>query len=91
MPFPYPTSGAPWTKARVCTPSYGALLIQRLEGSRPHGGLCILNGAERVRRLEEVMVEGMIQPVKCGIELREVAQRCRPLAVTSRGRGVLAS
>jgi hypothetical protein len=44
-----------------------------------------------VRRLEEVMVEGMIQPVKCGIELREVAQRCRTVAVTSRGRGVLAS
>ena len=84
-------SGAPCTKARVCTPSYGALLIQRLEGSRPHGGLCILNGAGRVRRLEEVMVQGMIHPVECGTELREVAQRCRAAAVTSNGRGVSAS
>jgi hypothetical protein len=28
----------------------GALLIQRLEGSRPHGSLCTLNGPERVQR-----------------------------------------
>jgi hypothetical protein len=26
----------------------GALLIQRLEGSRPHGRLCILNGPDRI-------------------------------------------
>jgi hypothetical protein len=30
-------------------PPDGALLIQRLEGSRPHGSLCTLNGPERVQ------------------------------------------
>ena len=29
--------------------SGGALRIQRLEGSRPHGGLCILNRSEWVQ------------------------------------------
>jgi hypothetical protein len=28
----------------------GALLIQRLEGSRPHGRLCTLNRSEQVQR-----------------------------------------
>ena len=28
----------------------GALLIQRLEGSRPHGRLCTLNRSEPLRR-----------------------------------------
>ena len=69
----------------------GALRIQRLEGSRPHGGLCILNGAGRLRRLEEVMVRGMIHSVECGTELRDVAQRCRAAAGTTGGRGVSAS
>ena|ERR1017187_3244398 len=41
-------SGAPCANPRVCTPSCRALRIQRLEGSRPDGRLCILKGAERV-------------------------------------------
>jgi len=49
-----------------------------------------LNGAERIRRPEEVMVQGMIHPVECGTELRYVAQRYRTAAGTSSGRGVLA-
>jgi hypothetical protein len=31
----------------------GALRIQRLEGSRPHGRLCTLNRAEQVRRVRK--------------------------------------
>lgn len=31
----------------------GALLIQRLEGSRPHGSLCTLNRAGRAQRDQE--------------------------------------
>src|ERR1035438_6268962 len=35
----------PRATVRVCTRFGRALLIQRLEGSRPQGSLCILNGA----------------------------------------------
>src|ERR1035438_7365543 len=43
-------SGAPrHATLRSCMLSEGALLIQRLEGSRPHGRLCTLNRSERVR------------------------------------------
>ena len=39
----------PHETVRVPLLSGRALLIQRLEGSRPQGSLCILNGADRVR------------------------------------------
>ena len=37
-----------------------ALLIQRLEGSRLQGSLCTLNGAGRVRCVQELAVMGTI-------------------------------
>jgi hypothetical protein len=37
-----------------------ALLIQRLEGSRPEGRLCILNEVERVWWVHELAVMGTI-------------------------------
>src|SRR5580658_7686990 len=43
-------SGAPRdATVRSCMLSCGALRIQRLEGSRPHGRLCTLNWSERVQ------------------------------------------
>jgi hypothetical protein len=38
----------------------GALLIQRLEGSRPHLRLCTLNRSDRVRRFREDAEIGMV-------------------------------
>src|ERR1700745_883924 len=38
----------------------GALRIQRLEGSRPDGWLCTLNGADRVQRSAQGADLGMI-------------------------------
>ena len=47
-------SGAPRDATlRIGLLPEGALLIQRLEGSRPHERLCILNGPERVKRAQE--------------------------------------
>jgi hypothetical protein len=47
-------SGAPRdATVRSCILSCGALRIQRLEGSRPHGRLCTLNRSERVQRDQE--------------------------------------
>ena len=69
----------------------GALLIQRLEGSRPHGGLCALNGADRVQGLGEVTVQCMIRPVEGGTDVRSVAQRRDVAAGMTSGRGVFAS
>ena len=44
-------SGAPLDgTVRSCMLFDGALRIQRLEGSRPHGSLCTLHGSERVQR-----------------------------------------
>jgi hypothetical protein len=44
-------SGAPrQATVRGCAVLYGALLIQRLEGSRPPGSLCTLNRPEWVQR-----------------------------------------
>jgi hypothetical protein len=45
-----------------------ALLIQRLEGSRPHGSLCTLNGSDRVQRSEEEAEIGMILRFEDGME-----------------------
>ena len=44
-------SGAPRQVAVLgCAGLEGALLIQRLEGSRPPGSLCTLNRSEQVQR-----------------------------------------
>jgi hypothetical protein len=68
-----------------------ALRIQRLEGSRPEGRLCTLNGAEGVQRPGEVSVQGMIRRVEGRTELRSVAQRHDAVAGTTSGRGVFTS
>jgi hypothetical protein len=39
----------------------GALLIQRLEGSRPHGSLCTFNRSERVQRNQEETELGRVR------------------------------
>ena len=54
----------PHEAARDCMLSDGALLIQRLEGSRPHGGLCTLNGSDRVQKVKTFAVMGRI----CGFD-----------------------
>jgi len=45
-----------------------ALLIQRLEGSRPHGSLCALNGSDRVQRSEEDAEIGVFFRFEDGME-----------------------
>ena len=50
-----------------------ALLIQRLEGSRPHGRLCTLNGIDRVQRFKEDAVVGMICLFEGSTEGRRMA------------------
>ena|ERR1022692_2019327 len=52
-----------------------ALRIQRLEGSRPEGRLCTLNGAERVQRFKQTAVIGMICRFELLLERRSVAQK----------------
>ena len=52
-----------------------ALLIQRLEESRPHEGLCTLNGADRVQRFKKDAVIGMICRSEGGMERRTVGMR----------------
>ena len=54
----------------VACSSEGALQIQRLEGSRPNGRLCILNGAARVRRVKQVAWTSLIHGFECGSERR---------------------
>jgi hypothetical protein len=51
----------------------GALLIQRLEGSRPQGSLCILNGAEGGRCVDELVVICADCRLDVGTELGGVA------------------
>jgi len=41
-----------------------ALRIQRLEGSRPHGGLCTLNGSDRAQQVKPFALVGRI----CGFD-----------------------
>jgi hypothetical protein len=52
-----------------------ALRIQRLEGSRPEGRLCTLNGGERVQSFEQAAVIGMICRIEVRLERRSVAQK----------------
>src|SRR5271165_928260 len=52
-----------------------ALRIQRLEGSRPGGRLCTLNGAERVHRFKWAAVIGMICRFEVLVKRRSIAQR----------------
>ena len=62
-------SGAPrHATLRSCMLSEGALLIQRLEGSRPHGSLCTLNGPERVQRDQEQTELGRVRWPEGGME-----------------------
>ena len=53
----------------------GALLIQRLEGSRPHKGLCTLNGAERVQRVKTGAARGKVFGLEGYAGLRISARR----------------
>jgi hypothetical protein len=52
MQSPSAVSGAPRTPDRSRMFLGGALRIQRLEGSRPDGSLCPLNGAQRLRMVK---------------------------------------
>jgi hypothetical protein len=67
----------------------GALRIQRLEGSRPHGRLCTLNGSERVRRDQEQTELGRIRWLEGWMERRGGSQRPDVEAGTTGIRGVL--
>jgi hypothetical protein len=49
-----------------------ALLIQQLEGSRPHGSLCTLNGSDRVKWFKEDAVMGMTCLYEGGMELPRI-------------------
>jgi len=61
-----------------------ALLIQRLEGSRPHGSLCTLNGSARVQRSAEDAEIGVFFRFGEGIEQRRLVivrqVRAQPIA-----------
>jgi hypothetical protein len=48
----------------------GALRIQRLEGSRPHGRLCTLNWSERVQGNQEGPELGGVRLPECLTERR---------------------
>ncbi len=49
-----------------------ALLIQRLEGSRPHGSLCTLNGSARVQKSAEDAEMGVFFRFEYGTEQRRL-------------------
>jgi len=66
-------SGAPARTVRVRMRFARALLIQRLEGSRPQGSLCILNGAEGGRCVDELVVICADCPLYVGTKLGAVA------------------
>ena len=53
----------------------GALLIQRLEGSRRHVRLCTLNGSDRVQKSGEEAVMGMIWRFESGMEWHRIGMR----------------
>ena len=53
----------------------GALLIQRLEGSRPHGRLCTLNGSELVQRDQDEAELGRNGRPDGGMERRRSSPR----------------
>jgi hypothetical protein len=50
----------------------GALRIQRLEGSRPHGRLCTLNGYEELQRFKEAVEVDMLNGFESQLERRSV-------------------
>ena len=52
-----------------------ALRIQRLEGSRPEGRLCTLNGPDRVQKFKQAAVIGVICRFEVSLERRSVAQK----------------
>jgi len=55
--------------------SAGALLIQQLEGSRPPGSLCTLNGSDQVqwfKGFKEDAVMGMTCRYEGGMERRRI-------------------
>ena len=55
---------------RSCMVLEGALRIQRLEGSRPHGSLCTLNRSERVQRDQDRLSWAVIRWLKGRMERR---------------------
>jgi len=64
----------PWNSWQPHDPGR-ALRIQRLEGSRPEGRLCTLNGVEWVQRFKQVAVIGKICRFEVVVKRRRVAQR----------------
>ena len=73
-------SGAPARTVRVRMRFARALLIQRLEGSRPQGSLCILNGVEGGRCVDELVVICTDRRLDVGTKLGAVAWRGRLVA-----------
>ena len=65
---PSAVSGAPRRNSGRMIAVKEALLIQRLEGSRPHGSLCTLNRSDRVQRSEEGAEIGMMLRFEDGME-----------------------
>jgi hypothetical protein len=70
--------------------SDGALLIQRLEGSRPHGGLCTLNESDRVQKVKTFAVMGIICGFDGRVERRSWVLKHQGVAGKTGGRAVLA-
>ena len=84
-------SGAPRdATVRRCVLLGGALRIQRLEGSRPHGRLCTLNRFERVLRGQGQTELGRVRCLEGGMERRGGSPRPDVEAGESGMRGVLA-
>jgi hypothetical protein len=69
----------------------GALLIQRLEGSRPHGSLCTLHRSERVQRDQEQADSGWMRWREGRMERRGGSPRADVEGGETGIRGVFAS
>ena len=84
-------SGAPRdATVRSCMLFDGALLIQRLEGSRPHGSLCTLHRSERVQVDQEQTELGRMRLPEGRMERASGSPRADADAGETDIRGVLA-
>ena len=66
-----------------------ALRIQRLEGSRPHGGLCTLNGSDRAQQVKPFALVGRICGFDGWIDGRSRTMSRQEVAEEAGGRAVL--
>ena len=80
MSFPYPTSEAPPQNRAQSQAIRRAFRIQRLEGDRPNGRLCTLNGYEEMRRFKEAAEMDMLNGFECQLERRIVTVGCHVVA-----------